>query len=248
MTGRSPGRPLLRLEGLVAGYGRLPILHGVTLSVEPGQIVTLIGPNGSGKSTLLKAVCGLADVQQGRVIYDERDITRQETEESARAGIGYVPQRENVFPGLTVRENLELGTHARSDWRAALREFDRVFELFPVLYERRAQLAGTLSGGERQMLAMGRALVGGPRLMLLDEPSAALSPKLVDEIMERTLEISRGGVAVLLAEQNASQALAMSDQAHVLISGEVAFSGTGEHILGNEEVVRRVLGTSGRRG
>lgn len=240
------GAPLLKVDAMVAGYGKLPILHGVTLDVTPGRIATLIGPNGSGKSTLLKAVCGLADVQEGRVTFDGRDLANAPSEEIARAGIGYVPQRENVFPGLTVRENLELGTHAHRDWRQGMREFDAVYEMFPVLYERRGQRAGTLSGGERQMLAMGRALVGGPRLMLLDEPSAALAPKLVDEIFATIRDIAERGVAILLAEQNASQALLMSDRAHVLISGEIAFSGTGREIHGSEEVVERVLGSSVR--
>lgn len=234
---------LLRLEDIVAGYGRLPILHGVSLTVTPGEIVTLIGPNGSGKSTLLKAVCGLADVLEGAVIYDGRDISRQPTEVTARAGVGYVPQRENVFPGMSVAENLELGSHAHADWRAGMKLIDEVYELFPVLHERRTQPAGTLSGGERQMLAMGRSLLGGPKLLLLDEPSAALSPKLVDEIFLQVRRIRERGVAILLAEQNASQALEFSDTAHVLISGELAFSGPGPSMLENEEVVQRVLGT-----
>jgi ABC-type branched-subunit amino acid transport system ATPase component len=238
---------LLQVKDLVAGYGRLPILHGVSLSVSTGEVVTLIGPNGSGKSTLLKAVCGLADVQAGSVNFSGRDISRQLTEVTARAGVGYVPQRENVFPGLSVHENLELGSHAHHDWRAGLQQIDGIFELFPVLYERRAQQAGTLSGGERQMLAMGRALLGDPKLMLLDEPSAALAPKLVDEIFRQIERIRERGVAILLAEQNASQALEFSDVAHVLISGELAFSGTGPEILNSEEVIARVLGTHGRK-
>ena len=239
--------PLLSVRDVVAGYGKLPILHGVSFEVAAGEIVTLIGPNGSGKSTLLKATCGLADIQSGTVNLDGRDITRQDTEETVRAGLGYVPQRENVFPGLTVRENLELGTHARGDWRQAMSEFDRIYQMFPVLHERRNQKAGTLSGGERQMLAMGRALIGNPKAMLLDEPSAALSPKLVEEIFATVQQIARSGVAILLAEQNASQALLMSDRAFVLISGEVAFEGSGEEIMHSEEVQERVLGaTPGR--
>lgn len=237
--------PLLRVEELIAGYGRLPIIHGVSLDVNPGEIVTLIGPNGSGKSTLLKAVCGLVTVMEGRVMFAGSDIARQPTEVTARAGVGYVPQRENVFPELTVYENLEMGTHAHKDWRAALSAIEDVYELFPVLKTRRSQKAGTLSGGERQMLAMGRALLGEPRLMLLDEPSAALSPKLVDEIFQQVERIRERGVAILLAEQNASQALEFSDRAHLLISGELAISGTGPEILESEEVIQRVLGAHG---
>lgn len=237
-------KQLLSLNNVVAGYGKLPILHGISLGVAPGEIVTLIGPNGSGKSTLLKAVCGQADVLDGQVLLDGRDISRQESEETARAGLGYVPQRENVFPGLSVLENLELGTHARSDWRQAMTEFDTVFDMFPVLRERRRQKAGTLSGGERQMLAMARALIGRPRIMLLDEPSAALSPKLMNEIFVTVRDIAASGVAILLAEQNASQVLEMSDRAFVLISGEIAFEGSGQEILNSEEVKARVLGTA----
>lgn len=234
--------PLLKLESLIAGYGRMPIIHGVGLDVKPGEVVTLIGPNGSGKSTLLKAVCGIVNVLEGKVMFDGVDIARQATEASVRAGVGYVPQRENVFPDLTVYENLEMGTHAHADWRQAVRSISGIYELFPVLHTRRQQKAGTLSGGERQMLAMGRALLGEPKLMLLDEPSAALSPKLVDEIFEQVKRIRERGVAILLAEQNASQALEFSDRAHLLISGELAMSGTGPEFLNSEEVVKRVLG------
>lgn len=237
--------PLLKLESLIAGYGRMPIIHGVSLDVKPGEVVTLIGPNGSGKSTLLKAVCGIVNVLEGRVMFDGKDIARQATEASVRAGVGYVPQRENVFPDLTVYENLEMGTHAHADWRQAVKSIGGIYELFPVLHTRRHQKAGTLSGGERQMLAMGRALLGEPKLMLLDEPSAALSPKLVDEIFEQVKRIRERGVAILLAEQNASQALEFSDRAHLLISGELAMSGTGPEFLNSEEVVKRVLGAHG---
>lgn len=239
------GEPLLELQDLTAGYGRLPIIHDVNLTVGPGEIVTLIGPNGSGKSTLLKAVCGIVTVLEGRVMYAGNDISRQATEVTARAGVGYVPQRENVFPTLTVYENLEMGSHAHRDWRAAVSSIDGIYELFPVLYERRSQKAGTLSGGERQMLAIGRALLGEPRLMLLDEPSAALSPKLVEEIFLQVGRIRERGVAILLAEQNASQALEFSDRAHLLISGELVLSGTGPEILRSEEVIKRVLGVRG---
>ncbi len=240
--------PLLKLEDLIAGYGRIPIIHGVNLAVGPGEIVTLIGPNGSGKSTLLKAVCGIVNVLAGCVRYDGKDISRQLTEITARAGVGYVPQRENVFPDLTVYENLEMGSHAHRDWRVAMRSIDGIYELFPVLYDRRSQKAVTLSGGERQMLAIGRALLGDPRLMLLDEPSAALSPKLVDEIFFQVDRIRSRGVAILLAEQNASQALEFSDKAHLLISGELVLSGTGPEILNSEEVIKRVLGSHGPHG
>lgn len=241
----APAQPVLAVEELTAGYGRLPILHGVSFTVGAGEIVTLIGPNGSGKSTLLKAACGLADVHDGRVLFDGHDIVRQETEVTVRAGLAYVPQRENVFPELTVVENLELGTHARSDWAQALREFDRVYDLFPVLADRRRQKAGTLSGGERQMLAVGRALIGNPKIMLLDEPSAALSPKLVEEIFGTVQQIAAAGTAILLAEQNASQALLMSNRAFVLISGEIAFEGSGREIMDSSEVQERVLGRGG---
>lgn len=233
---------LLNVANLSGGYGRLPIIHDVSLHLDEGEIVTLIGPNGSGKSTLLKLICSLADTHSGTTMFAGKNITNVDTEEIIRSGMGYVPQRENVFPTLLVSENLEMGTHALRDWRAGMKELDHVYSLFPVLYERRNQVAGTLSGGERQMLAIARALLGKPKLVLMDEPSAALSPRLAEEVFDRLQEIRDAGIAILLAEQNASEALEFSDRAHVLISGQLEFSGSGREILESEEVIERVLG------
>lgn len=233
---------LLNVSNVTGGYGKLPIVHDVSLQVGKGEIVTLIGPNGSGKSTLLKVICSLADTHSGNISLRGTDITYRETEEIIRSGVGYVPQRENIFPTLTVAENLEMGSHAARNWRKAMQNLERSYTMFPVLHNRRNQVAGTLSGGERQMLAIARALLADPEVMVLDEPSAALSPKLAEEVFDRLQIIRDEGIAILLAEQNASEALEFSDHAHVLISGVLEFSGTGQEILESEEVISRVLG------
>ena len=235
------GAPALAASGLRAGYGKVPIVHGVSLSADRGQVVVVLGPNGSGKSTFVKAVYGLADQYEGSVTYFGRDIARSSPEALARLGIGYVPQRDNVFTTLTVQENLGVGLASvrRSEKRERL---EWVFELFPLLYERRRQPAGTLSGGERQMLAMARAILPKPSVLLLDEPTAALASKVTAHLFEIVRFIADSGVAVVLVEQNARQALRICDRAYVLIGGRVAFEGTGPDIEGNEEVVRQVLG------
>ena len=240
-TGTAAVAPALTVEGLHAGYGKAPIVHGVSLTADRGQVVVVLGPNGSGKSTFVKAVYGLADQFEGSVKHFGQEISRTAPEALARRGIGYVPQRDNVFMTLTVQENLDVGLAPvrRAEKRARL---EQVFELFPLLYERRRQPAGTLSGGERQMLAMARAILPQPSVLLLDEPTAALAAKVTAHLFEIVRTIADSGVAVVLVEQNARQALQICDWAYVLINGQVAFEGKGSDIEGNQEVVRQVLG------
>ncbi len=231
---------LLEAQGIVSGYGEMEILHGVSISVEPGQIVTIIGPNGAGKSTLLKTIFGLLPPKAGRVTFDGRDITGWSPEQIVRQGICFVPQTENVFPSLTVEENLEMGAFILTEDLRARKE--RVYDLFPVLRARRAQRVGKMSGGERQMVAMGRALMLDPKVLLLDEPSAGLAPKMVELVFEKIKEINKAGVAIVMVEQNAKEALKFSDHGYVLAGGENRFDDSGPALLQNEEIGRLYLG------
>jgi ABC-type branched-subunit amino acid transport system ATPase component len=231
---------LLEAEGVSSGYDQMEILHGVTLEVGEAEIVTLIGPNGAGKSTLLKTVFGLLRPTHGRIRFRGEDIGGLPPNAIVRRGVSYVPQTENVFPSLTVEENLELGAVTRTDdVRPRMKE---IMTLFPVLAERRAQRAGTLSGGERQMLAMGRALMLDPALLLLDEPSSGLAPLLVEAVFSRIVEINRTGVAILLVEQNAREALEFSSRAYVLAGGQRRLHGPASQLLHDDEVARLYLG------
>jgi branched-chain amino acid transport system ATP-binding protein len=231
---------LLHAEGIYAGYGGVDILSGVSVRIEPGEIVSIVGPNGAGKSTVMKAVFGLIRVRQGRVLFQDRDITQMRPDLIVRQGMCYVPQEHNVFPSLTVHENLEMGAFVRSDdYSAAL---DRVYELFPPLKEKRKQMAGNLSGGQRQMVAIGRALMLDPSLLLLDEPSAGLSPLFIEHIFERITEINSMGVGILMVEQNAKQALALSHRGYVLVMGTNRFEDTGPNLIDNQEVAEMFLG------
>ncbi len=236
---------LLRAEGVVAGY--LPgvdILTGIDLDLADGEMVGIIGPNGAGKSTLLKAVFGLVPVRAGRVLLRGDDITALAAHTLVARGVGYVPQRENVFPSLSVDENLQMGLYLRPEaWeerRAA------VVDLFPLLAERRGQRAGLLSGGERQMLAMGRALMMDPSVLLLDEPSAGLSPANQDLVFARVREICDSGVSVVMVEQNARRCLQICDRGYVLDQGRNAYTDTGESLLHDPKVIDLYLGTLGR--
>ena len=234
---------LLEVAGLAAGYGETEILHGVSMRVEAGEIVTIIGPNGCGKSTLMKAIVGLVGVRAGRVSFRGDDISNRATERIVRSGLAYVPQSDNVFPSLTIRENLEMGAFTRKDdFRGRV---DEMFALFPDLGSRPSLKAGNLSGGQRQMLAIARALMLDPELLLLDEPSAGLSPAMVGTTFERLRGVNGAGVSLLLVEQNARQALAMSDRGYVLAGGENRLDGPGQALLDDEEVARLYLG--GRR-
>jgi len=232
--------PLLQAEGVVAGYGEVEILHGVSLTLKENEIVAVIGPNGAGKSTLLKALFGLLPVRSGRVQLSARDVTNLSPDRMVQSGMSYVPQVDNVFPSLTINENLEMGAFIRSD---GLRErLDRVYGLFPDIAERRGERAGKLSGGQRQMLALARALMLDPKVLLLDEPSASLSPIMVESIFEKIGEINRSGTAILLVEQNAKEALSFSSRAYVLAMGENRIEGEAASLLDNEEVGKLYLG------
>lgn len=234
---------LLEVSNVVAGYGETDILHGVSITVDEGEIVTIIGPNGCGKSTLMKAIVGLVRVKAGAVTFRGTDISAQPPERIVRTGLCYVPQSANVFPSLSIRENLEMGGFVRSDdYRGRIEE---LFALFPDLARRPTQRAGSLSGGQRQMLAIARALMLDPVLLLLDEPSAGLSPAIMDLVFERIRGINRAGVALLLVEQNARESLRMSDRGYVLAAGRNRLEDSGPALLDNPEVARLYLG--GRR-
>ena len=232
--------PLLDVAEVVAGYGGTEILHGVSMAVDQGEVVTIIGPNGCGKSTLMKAIVGLVRVRTGTVCFQGRDISGQPPERIVRNGLCYVPQSNNVFPTMTIRENLEMGAFVRNDDHRG--RIEEMFQLFPDLAQRPGQRAGSLSGGQRQMLAIARALMLDPVLLLLDEPSAGLSPAMLDNVFERIREINESGVAVLLVEQNAREALNMSDRGYVLVAGENRLEDTGKDLLDNPEVARLYLG------
>jgi ABC-type branched-subunit amino acid transport system ATPase component len=234
------------VEGLVAGYvPEVNILNGIDLTVREGEIVTIVGPNGAGKSTLVKAVFGHLRPRAGRVLLRDRDITGRRPHTITRQGVSYVPQLGNVFRALTVEENLEMGAIGRRglDLRSRI---DSMFTLFPVLAERRRQKAGSMSGGERQMVAMARALVPEPQILLLDEPSAGLAPRFVDAIFSKIVDINRTGVTILMVEQNARRALAMSDRGYVLDLGRNRFEGPGRELLDDPKVSELYLG-GGRR-
>jgi branched-chain amino acid transport system ATP-binding protein len=233
---------LLRAESLTAGYGKMPILHGVTLEVRQGEIVTLIGPNGAGKSTAFKTIVGFLRPTSGRIAFDGQDITALRPDQVLYRGLAYVPQGRIVFPQMTVLENLEMGAYIERDPGRILAALEHVYELFPILAERRRQRAGTMSGGEQQMVAIGRALMTTPKLVMLDEPSLGLSPKFVSIIFERLTEMKRAGYTLMVVEQNAARALAVADRGYVLELGRNRFEGTGADLLGDPEVKRLYLG------
>jgi ABC-type branched-subunit amino acid transport system ATPase component len=238
--------PVLSAEGVVAGYfADVPILDGVNVTVAPGEMVTIVGPNGAGKSTLLKAVIGLLKPWEGTVRLRGEEITGRKPHAIVADGCGYVAQRQNVFPTMTVAENLELGSLALREGTPATR-LEEIYALFPRLQERRRQLAGTLSGGERQLLALARSLMAGPDVLLLDEPSAGLAPMAIDLIFEKIAEINASGVAILIVEQNARRALAMSHRGYVLDTGRNRFEGPGPELLADPKVVDLYLGGGGR--
>jgi ABC-type branched-subunit amino acid transport system ATPase component len=231
---------LLEIQDLDAGYGDLQILEGVDMQVEGGEYVTIVGPNGAGKSTVMRTVFGLATYMDGSVAFDGEEISDLPPERVIRTGIGYVPQDQNVFSSLSVRENLEMGAYILDEFpQAALEE---VYDRFPILEEREGQRAGTLSGGQQQMLAMGRALMLNPDLLLLDEPSAGLAPDLVDEMFDKVDQINDGGTAVLMVEQNAKEALRRCDRGYVLVQGSNRYEGPGHEILDDEQIRRDFLG------
>ena len=231
---------MLRLESVTAGYTDENIIHEVTLEVEEGEIVSIIGPNGSGKSTLMKSVFGLTRMRSGRIRFLGRDVTGKRPDELVRLGLAYVPQEKNVFSSLTVKENLEMGGVSLAG--KTEERLESVLELFPKLAERLGQRAGTLSGGEQKMLAVGRAMVTRPSLLMLDEPSAALSPKVMGQLFAEIEEINRMGVTILMVEQNARKALAISDRGYILEMGRNRFQGPAKSLLDNPEVCSLYLG------
>ena len=229
----------LRMEGVVSGYGSMEVLHGISLEVEEKQIVTLLGPNGCGKTTLLRTIFGVISPWKGKIYYKDEEISGFSPENMARRGMCYVPQEENIFPSLTVQENLEMGAFIRKDdWRPRVEE---IYELFPDLTDRRKSRAGELSGGMRQMLAIGRALMLNPELLLLDEPSTGLAPFLVDAIFENIQQLNKQGVTVFLVEQNA-QALKCADKAYILEGGEKKAEGSAQELMADEEIGKLYLG------
>jgi branched-chain amino acid transport system ATP-binding protein len=234
--------PLLEAVGLVAGYGKVPVLHGVSLQVTEGEIVSVIGPNGAGKSTVLKTIMGYLKPTSGSVRFLDQDITGYHVPAVVADGLAYVPQGRVVFPRMTVFENLEMGAYLVRERQRVREGLDRVFAFFPRLGERRRQLAGTLSGGEQQMLAIGRALMTLPRCMLMDEPSIGLSPKYVDLIFAKILEMRAAGMTMLLVEQNASRALAISHRGYVLELGRNWGDGTGPSLLADDQVRQMFVG------
>jgi branched-chain amino acid transport system ATP-binding protein len=241
-SGRLPANMLLELEDLRVHYGKIEALKGISVTVEEGEIVTLIGANGAGKTTTLKTVSGVRRVTSGHIRYDGRDITGMPGHERVRLGMSQSPEGRAIFPGMSVTENLEMGAYARKDRRALGQDFDRVYALFPRLAERRKQAGGTLSGGEQQMLAIGRALMARPHLLLLDEPSMGLAPMLVAQIFSIITEINQQGVTILLVEQNAAQALQRAHRAYVLETGRIVRSAPAAELLNDEAVRAAYLG------
>jgi ABC-type branched-subunit amino acid transport system ATPase component len=234
--------PLLTADGVTAGYGTIDILHGLSLEVHAGEIVSIIGPNGAGKSTAFKTVVGFLRPREGTVIFNGEDITGLRPDLVLRRGLAYVPQGRIVFPQMTVLENLEMGAYIERDRDRVAAALERVYALFPILGDRRRQKAGTMSGGEQQMVAIARALMTSPRLILLDEPSLGLSPKFVTLIFDKLLEMKRGGFTLMVVEQNATRALAIADRGYVLELGKNRYEGPGQRLLVDPEVKRLYLG------
>jgi branched-chain amino acid transport system ATP-binding protein len=233
---------MLEIRNLVCCYGKIAAVKGISLSVKRGQLVALIGANGAGKTTTLRAISGLLPAAEGQILFDGRDVTRASTREILSLGVAHSPEGRRVFAQMSVEENLEMGAYLRSDAKAVSQDMERVFEQFPRLKERRAQVAGTLSGGEQQMLAIGRALMSRPKLILFDEPSLGLAPNIVERTFAIIEDIRASGTTVLMVEQNAFAALDMCDYAYLLESGSLALEGTGKQLIENPHVREAYLG------
>ena len=237
----APGGPFLIGDTMTGGYGKGPdILHDCTIAVDEGEIAVIVGPNGAGKSTAMKAVFGMLDVRSGAVRLDGHDITQLTPQDRVAQGMGFVPQTSNIFTSMTVEENLEMGAFIRLDDFSGTME--QVYELFPILKEKRRQPAGELSGGQRQQVAVGRALMTQPKVLMLDEPTAGVSPIVMDELFDRIIEVARTGISILMVEQNARQALEIADKGYVLVQGRNAYTGTGKELLADPEVRKSFLG------
>lgn len=230
----------LEAQNMTGGYGAADILHGCTLRVEKGQIAVIVGPNGAGKSTAMKAVFGMLKLRGGHVTLEGEDITQLSPQARVARGMAFVPQTSNVFPSMSVEENLEMGAFLRRDGVAETME--QVYTLFPILKDKRRQAAGELSGGQRQQVAVGRALMTEPKLLMLDEPTAGVSPIVMDELFDRIIEVARSGISILMVEQNARQALSIADMGYVLVQGSNRYTDTGEALLADPDVRRTFLG------
>ena len=227
-------------EKMTGGYGGPDIITSCTVNVNRGEIVAILGPNGAGKSTAMKAMLGLLNLKSGKVIIDGKDISNLTPQDRVKEGIAFVPQTRNVFTGLSVKENLEMGAYLRQERFEEI--IDEIYELFPILKEKKSQLVGELSGGQRQQVALGRALMIKPSVLMLDEPTAGVSPIVMDELFDHILKVKKTNVAILMVEQNAKQALSIADRGYVLVTGENKFSGTGKELLNDPEVRRSFLG------
>ena len=227
-------------ENMTGGYGGPDIITSCTINVNKGEIVAILGPNGAGKSTAMKAMLGLLNLKSGKVIIDGRDISKLTPQDRVKEGIAFVPQTRNVFTGLSVQENLEMGAYLREERFEEI--INEIYELFPILKEKKSQLVGELSGGQRQQVALGRALMIKPSVLMLDEPTAGVSPIVMDELFDHILKVKKTNVAIIMVEQNAKQALSIADRGYVLVTGENKFSGTGKELLNDPEVRRSFLG------
>ncbi|MCD6427245.1 MAG: ABC transporter ATP-binding protein [Caldisericaceae bacterium] len=232
---------MLLLENLHVSYGPIEVIHGINIEVKKGEIVSLLGSNGAGKTTTLKAISGVVKPTSGKIIFNGEDISRKEPSYIVSKGIIHVPEGRHIFPGLTVRENLLLGAYMRVD-KEIRKDIEKIFKYFPILEERKNQLAGTLSGGEQQILAIGRGLMAKPKLLLLDEPSLGLAPKIVSEIFSIIENLKKEGITVLLVEQNARKALKISDRGYVLVTGNILLQGTSKELQNDENVKKLYLG------